>query len=121
MIKNFKQRIEGKAIRVPVWSAALQEYKVLSVYEVTSIAGFWSGQISTKKINSSFGVPIDIDVTIEKRDGRTEWDVQVVYTDSSGKNAEDRAVTALPKHFKTPETFGQLIADIIDDGNVNHF
>lgn len=121
MIKNFKDRINGRALHIPVWSANGQQYRVCSVHEITNHKDYWQGQIVTQYIPSAFSVPYDIDVTLMKYDTQMEWDVQVTYTDEQGRSPASRTVMVLPHHLKSPDDFGQLIADIIDKTDINYF
>ena len=121
MIKNFKDRIEGRALNIPVWSAQSQQYRVMSVNTTCDNDGYWRGQIVTKYIPSAFSVPEDIDVMIRKYDTQMEWEVEVVYTDEQGRSPANRTVMVLPHHLKSPDDLGQLIADIINKTDINYF
>lgn len=121
MIKNFKDRIEGRALNIPVWSAAKQQYRVMSVHETTNHEDYWQGQIITQYIPSAFSVPHDIDIVLMKYDTQMEWDVEVTYTDEEGRSPANRTVMVLPHHLKSPDDFGQLIADIINKTDINYF
>ena len=121
MIKNFKDRIEGRALNIPVWSAAKQQYRVLAVYVYTDDKDYWQGKIATQYIPSAFSVPEDIDVMIRKYDTQMEWEVEVVYTDEQGRSPANRTVMVLPHHLKSPDDLGQLIADIINKTDINYF
>lgn len=121
MIKNFKDRIEGRALNIPVWSAGQQLYRVKSAYEFTNHSDYWEGQIGTQYIPSAFSVPTDIDISIRKYHTQMEWQVELVYTDEQGRSPNHRTVMVLPHHLKSPDDFGQLIADIIDKTDINYF
>lgn len=121
MIKNFKDRIEGRALNIPVWSAAKQQYRVLAVYVYTDDKDYWQGKISTQYIPAAFSVPHDIDIVLMKPNTQMEWDVQVTYSDEQGRSPESRTVMVLPHHLKSPDDFGQLIADIINKTDINYF
>lgn len=121
MIKNFKDRIEGRALNIPVWSAQSQQYRVMSVHETTNDKDYWQGQIITQYIPSAFSVPHDIDIVLMKYDTQMEWDVEVTYTDEQGRSPANRTVMVLPHHLKSPDDLGQIIADIINKTDINYF
>jgi len=121
MIKNFKDKIDGRVLNIPVWSANGQQYRVCSVHETTNHKDYWQGQIVTQYIPSIFSVPCDIDITLMKYDTQMEWDVEVTHTDEQGRSPSSRTVMVLPHHMKSPESLGQIIADIINKPDINYF
>lgn len=121
MIKNFKQRIDSRGYcSIPVWGATGQEYRVTGVSETAS-DGYWRGTVHTKWVVSQYMVPEKIDVDIKSFDKQMEWNVEVSFTDEQGRNRQALKVMVVPEHFKTPDTFGKLIADIIDNPEIDYF
>lgn len=122
MIKNFKDKIFGKVIGVPVWSARGQAYLVTSAEETAGTDGYWRGSISLVRQKSSFSVPDNIGVIIKKYSEKMEFEVGVTWDmETSRTGIQTRHVMVTPAHLKSPEKLGELIAMIIDDEKANYY
>lgn len=122
MIKNFKDRIFGRAIGLPVWSAKGQQYLVTSAEETADTDGYWRGSISLVPQKSSYSVPDNIGVIIKKYSEKMEFEVGVTWDMEIARNGiQTRNVMVTPAHLKSPEKLGELIAMIIDDEKTNYY
>lgn len=122
MIKNFKDKIFGKVIGVPVWSARGQGYLVTSSEETFDTEGYWRGSISLVPQKSSYSVPDNIGVIIKKSSDKMEFEVGVTWDmDITRNGIKTRDVMVTPAHLKSPEKLGELIAMIIDDEKTNYY
>lgn len=120
MIKNFKDKIIGRVLNVPVWRAKQQDYIVTETECGYDFDGVWIGRLRLDWVESDYSVPNHIDVKISKPHKGMEWEAKVIIPKNYGLYA-NREVMVLPHHLKSPETFGKLIADILNNTNNNYF
>jgi hypothetical protein len=120
MIKNFKDKLAGRVLNVPVWSARQQDYIVTETECDYDSNGAWYGRVRLDWVASDYSVPTRIHVKISKPRTGMEWEAIVSMPNNYGLYA-NREVMVLPHHLKSPDTFGKLIADIVNNTNNNYF
>jgi hypothetical protein len=123
MIKNFKDKLIGRVVNLPVYAASTQKYTVTEVTEKCENPSLWKGSMVLDRIETHYTVPDKIVVDIEKPIGVMEYTiyVEVHNTDSLNSSFLKFNVMAVPANLRTLESTMELIKSIIDNPKIDYF